>query len=186
MAGTSAGPLSEPGLPAFLAPCQVAVVAAVQEINGEADHEPNDKPQPGFARQAELKRTAEAAPSGATANTAGVLNGRAISGRVIRKTRTPRQTTANANKVPMLTSSPTRPIGKRPARIATIAPARPDADSRCASAEGHRNQGTKDQRTPLASYIRLRRARCAAKWNPLIDNESLNIKELEQVQVDKL
>src|SRR4029453_2043552 len=67
-------------------------------------------------------KTAEAAPSGATANTAGVLNGRWISGWVIRKTRTPRQTTPNANKVPMLTSSPTRPIGKRPARIATTAP----------------------------------------------------------------
>jgi len=88
--------------------------------------------------------------------------------------------------VPMLTGSPARPIGKRPARIATIAPARLDADSRCAPAEGHRNQGIKDQGTPLASYIRLRRARCATKWNHLIDNESLNIKELEQVQADKL
>jgi hypothetical protein len=48
-----AGPLSEPGLPAFLSPCQVAVVAAVQEINGKADREPNDKPQPSIARQAE-------------------------------------------------------------------------------------------------------------------------------------
>jgi hypothetical protein len=38
---------------AFLAPRQVAVVAAVQEINGETDHKPNDKPQPSIARQAD-------------------------------------------------------------------------------------------------------------------------------------
>jgi hypothetical protein len=37
-----------------------------------------------------IKKTAEAAPSGATAKTAGVLNGRWISGWVIRKTRTPK------------------------------------------------------------------------------------------------
>ena len=50
---TSPKPLSKPGLPTFLAPRQMAVVAAVQEINGKADHEPNDKPQPSIARQAE-------------------------------------------------------------------------------------------------------------------------------------
>ena len=32
------------------------------------------------------------------------------------------QTTAKANSVPMLTSSPTRPIGKRPASIMTTMP----------------------------------------------------------------
>jgi hypothetical protein len=41
--------LSESEFRAFLAP--MAVVAAVKEINGEADHKPNDKPQPSIARQ---------------------------------------------------------------------------------------------------------------------------------------
>ena len=35
---------------AFAAPRQVAVVAAVKEINGEADDEPDGKPQPCIAR----------------------------------------------------------------------------------------------------------------------------------------
>jgi len=47
------GHLSEPEFRAFLAPRQMAVVATVQEINAEADHQPNDKPQPSIARQAE-------------------------------------------------------------------------------------------------------------------------------------
>lgn len=48
-----AGPLSVRSLPALFAPPQMAVAAAVKEINGEADREPNDKPQPRIARQAE-------------------------------------------------------------------------------------------------------------------------------------
>jgi hypothetical protein len=48
-----AGSQSEPGLCAFPVARQVAVAAAVPEINGEADREPNDKPQPSIARQAE-------------------------------------------------------------------------------------------------------------------------------------
>jgi hypothetical protein len=45
--------LSESEFRAILAPRQMAVVAAVKEINGEADHKPNDKPQPSIARQAQ-------------------------------------------------------------------------------------------------------------------------------------
>ena len=44
-------------------------------------------------------------PSGATAQTIGTLNGRSRFGSVMRSTRTPAQTSANANSVPMFVRS---------------------------------------------------------------------------------
>ena len=43
-------------------------------------------------------------------------------GCVLRSTMTPTQTIAKANSVPMLTSSPTMPIGRSPAAIMTTSP----------------------------------------------------------------
>jgi hypothetical protein len=63
-----ARPLSEPVHCAILVLRQVAVVTAIEEINGEADDKPHGKQQPGMARQGEnQKKSAEAAPNGGPA-----------------------------------------------------------------------------------------------------------------------
>src|SRR5580693_4209360 len=60
--------------------------------------------------------------AGATIQIAGVRTGRFSPGSAMRSTGVPTDTTANANSVPVLTSSPTRPIDRKPARTATTAP----------------------------------------------------------------
>jgi hypothetical protein len=57
----SAGPLSEPGLRAFL-PRQEAVVAAMEEINDETGDQPDGKPQPCIAGQAEHQKNRRSRP----------------------------------------------------------------------------------------------------------------------------
>jgi hypothetical protein len=69
-----------------------------------------------------IKNREVAAPAGPTIQIAGALNGRFSPGSINLSTSVPIETTANANSVPMLTSSPTRPIGSSPARTATTIP----------------------------------------------------------------
>jgi hypothetical protein len=52
----------------------------------------------------------------------GVLKGRGVSGSILRSTRTPMQTIANASKVPILTSWLSTEIGNNPEAIATTIP----------------------------------------------------------------
>ena len=54
-------------------------------------------------------------PAGATIQTNGVLNGRLMFGRAIRRTRMPAQTIVNASRVPIETSSPRMLSGTSPA-----------------------------------------------------------------------
>ena len=101
---------------------QVAVVAAVKEINGEASDEPDGKPQPGIARQAEHQKNCR--------SRAGRRHGkdsRRLERAVDLRMGDPQNENAQATdckrkQEPILTRSPARPIGKSPARIATIAP----------------------------------------------------------------
>ena len=71
-----------------------------------------------------IRNSAKPAPAGATTCTAGVVNARGRFGCAMRSARTPAHTIMKANSVPMLTNSPTSPIGSRPARIATTVPVR--------------------------------------------------------------
>ena len=56
-----AGKVSKPGLCAIV-PRQEAVVAAIEEINGEVNHKPDGKPQPYIARQAEHQKNRRSRP----------------------------------------------------------------------------------------------------------------------------
>ena len=61
-------------------------------------------------------------PSNGTTGLSGARNGRRAPGSEYRKTRTPAQTIANAESVPMFTSESKRSSGTIPARIATMKP----------------------------------------------------------------
>src|SRR5262245_13742718 len=69
-----------------------------------------------------IKYRQKRTPKGETTHTSGVRNGRLIKGSVKRKTRTPAQTIANANNVPIETNSPSNPIGNNPATSVAIDP----------------------------------------------------------------
>ena len=60
-----------------------------------------------------IKATAQMTPIGPVNQMNGALNGRSTSGCVIRMTRTPAETTAKANRVPIDVSSPAMLIGMR-------------------------------------------------------------------------
>src|SRR5690606_9221694 len=62
------------------------------------------------------------APSGATNQYNGTLNGRSICGSVMRRIGIPTQTTTNAKSVPIDTNSPTKLSGIKPAQIETKIP----------------------------------------------------------------
>ena len=61
-------------------------------------------------------------PRTGTTGTQGVRNERGALGSVLRSTRTPAQTSENASRVPMETSSPRTFSGKRPAMMAQAMP----------------------------------------------------------------
>src|SRR5258708_21101646 len=74
---------------------------------------------PGSER---ISQNADNIPAIGVKGTHGVLNGRGISGRLRRRTHTPAQTITKASRVPILTNSPTMPMGITPAKNATQMP----------------------------------------------------------------
>ena len=102
-----------------------AVPGAIGEVDHQTDRKPYGQPDlQAFHRQTEHQedRGRVAAPHSATIQIAGDLNGLTSSGSVTRSISVPIDTTAKANSVPMLTSSPTSPIGSRPAKTAATKP----------------------------------------------------------------
>jgi hypothetical protein len=93
------------------------VAIAIAKLHHDPDPHPDHEPTPRGSRQAGHERTDTTADSAGTIGTRGVRvrKGRSRSGRVRRRTITPIETITNAISVPMLTSSPSTPIGVKPA-----------------------------------------------------------------------
>ena len=99
-----------------------AVPDAVECIEQKPDHQPHAEAQPGVERQPKHQEY-----RGKRTQRSNDIDRRSSkrpcsSGSLMRSTSTPTQTMAKANKVPMLTSSPTSPIGRRPASTVTTTP----------------------------------------------------------------
>ncbi len=101
---------------------QPAVRVAIAEIQREANYAPDDQAPPGGRRQRIGHAAQNTTPTVATNQTAGTLNGRGRSGRVLRNTSTPMHTTIKATSVPMETSSPRIPMGSSPPKVAASTP----------------------------------------------------------------
>ena len=101
---------------------------AVKQIDRHAHGEPDDEAGPGFPGQARHQAKAGENAQGRQGGEPGTRKGRASSGLGTAQCVTARQTSAKAASVPMLTISPSRPIGKYPAVSATTRPSSQLAD----------------------------------------------------------
>ena len=96
---------------------------AIEKIDRKPDREPDRQPDPGIDRQAEHQEERNrCARRGRQARSPAPGTAAPSPGSVTRSTSVPSDTTANANSVPMLTSSPTSSIGSSPASTATTTP----------------------------------------------------------------
>jgi len=101
---------------------QPAVLCSIGEIDRKPDHQPHRKTEPGVERQAEHQKDRGDSAQGRDHPYCRRPERALQAGLAMRNASVPIETTANANSVPMLTSSPTSPIGRIPASTATTAP----------------------------------------------------------------